>query len=55
MYLYQRNRIYKKPLEDEKEKLATLPPSDSYTFDWWDGKLIVLDYETGRLIEVLEV
>ena len=55
MYLNQRNHIYKKPLEGEKERLVTLPPSDSYTFDWWDGKLIVLDHETNKLVEVVEV
>ena len=55
MYLYEKDAIYQKPLDGRKEKLAILPPSDSYTFDWWDGKLIVLDHETNELVEVVEI
>lgn len=55
VYLYQRDRIFCKNLETGKQKiLAWLPKSLTYTFDWWEGQLIVIDHETNEVVEVLD-
>ncbi len=56
VYLYQRDRIFCKNLETGKQEiLAWLPKSLTYTFDWWEDQLIVIDHETNELVEVLEI
>lgn len=56
VYLFRENEIYRQRLNsDKKEELASLPESDSYTFDWWKDYLLVFDHEKNELVEVLEI
>lgn len=41
VYLFRKNKIYRENLDSgKKEELATIPESETYTFDWWKDYLL---------------
>lgn len=56
VYLFRKNKIYRENLDSgKKEELATIPESETYTFDWWKDYLLVLDHTKNELVEVVEI
>lgn len=42
-------------ISSKKEELATIPESETYTFDWWKNYLFVLDRTKNELVGVVEI